>query len=459
MYTTSTPLAAIAAGLRSGALDLHDYIDDTCDRMDAVDPYVEALVTEEGNRRARLHKEAAELLEDFPDPADRPPLFGVLIGVKDIFHATGFVTRAGSAVPPWVFGGDMDDDAAAVTALRMAGALVLAKTVTTEFAYFEPGPTRNPHNLDHTPGGSSSGSAAAVAAGLCPLALGTQTVGSVIRPAAFCGIIGFKPTYDRIPSAGLIPFSPSVDTVGLFTQDVPGMALAASVCCHWWEEEEAEPAPRLPVLGVPDGPYLAQTEPDALAAFEAQVALLAAAGVTIHRIPVLADIQEINQRHHEMIAAELAQVHRKWFSRHHKLYRPRTAALIRQGQEISESSLAAGRAGRDALAETLQSFMNRELTGSTNPSPNTDPATNRAGIDLWICPAAPGPAPKGILSTGSPALNLPWTHAGMPALTLPHFGPKPPNTLPLGLQFVAPRMADESLIAFARTLVDHLAAD
>src|SRR5690606_25275669 len=116
-------------------------------------------------------------------------------------------------------------EAEVVTALRRAGALILGKTVTTEFAYFQPGPTRNPHHPDHTPGGSSSGSAAAVAAGYCPLALGTQTIGSVIRPAAFCGVVGFKPSQDRISSGGLIPLSPSADHVGLFTQDVAGMRL------------------------------------------------------------------------------------------------------------------------------------------------------------------------------------------------------------------------------------------
>ncbi len=376
------------------------------------------------------------MLEDFPDPVDRPPLFGVLFGVKDIFHAADFVTQAGSRVPPWVFGGDQGEEAEVVSLLREAGALVLAKTVTTEFAYFEPGPTRNPHNLDHTPGGSSSGSAAAVAAGFCPLALGTQTVGSVIRPAAFCGIVGFKPTYDRIPKEGVIPFSPSADTVGIFTHSVADAALGASLLCHWWEEEAAEPTDRLPVLGVPDGPYLAQTEPAALAAFEAQLALLAAAGVEIRRVPVMADIERIARHHQNMIAAELAQVHKKWFASQAKQYRPRTASLIQEGKLVSPDGLAEGRVGREILADVLNTAM------------------QDAGIDLWICPAATGPAPVGILSTGSPAMNLPWTHAGMPALTRPHFGSAP--ALPLGLQFVAPATEDETLFAFVRALEGKL---
>src|SRR5690606_13419755 len=136
-----------------------------------------------------------------------PPLYGALVGVKDVFHVDGFVTRAGSKLPPELFAGP---EAVCVKRLREAGALIAGKTVTTEFAFFEPGPTRNPHNVAHTPGGSSSGSAAAVAAGMCNLALGTQTIGSVIRPAAYCGIIGFKPSLNRIPTEGLVYFSRTI---------------------------------------------------------------------------------------------------------------------------------------------------------------------------------------------------------------------------------------------------------
>src|SRR5438067_10834636 len=225
--TTPTPLAATGAALRSGQLDLMALINEVCDRIEAQEPLIHALVPEAG-RRARLLNEATALQKRFPDPESRPPLYGVLLGVKDIFYVDGFPTRAGSQLPAEIFS---EPEASCVTKLREAGVLLLGKTVTTEFAYFEPGPTRNPHNLEHTPGGSSSGSAAAVAAGFCPLALGTQTIGSVIRPAAFCGIVGFKPTYGRIPTAGLVPCAPSLDTIGFFTQDVAGIALVAPVLC------------------------------------------------------------------------------------------------------------------------------------------------------------------------------------------------------------------------------------
>ena len=224
MFINPAPLAETVADLRTGQHSLSLYLEQMNLRIARVDPHVQALLAEE-QRVQRLQRDAHTLRASYPDPAQRPSLYGCLVGVKDIFHVDGFVTRAGSALLPQSFAGA---EAAVVERLRQAGALILGKTVTTEFAYFEPGPTRNPYDLSRTPGGSSSGSAAAVAAGQCQLALGTQTIGSVIRPAAFCGIVGFKPTYNRIPTAGLIYFSPTVDHVGLFTQDIAGMHVAAS---------------------------------------------------------------------------------------------------------------------------------------------------------------------------------------------------------------------------------------
>ena len=211
--------------LRGGQLDLLTYIDELCDRIDANDPYLHALLPET-DRRSRLRTDAAALQTRFPDPASRPPLYAIPVGVKDTFPVDGFPTQAGSQLPPGLF---VAPETTCVTMLRAAGVLILGKTVTTEFAYFEPGPTRNPHNLNHSPGGSSSGSVAAVAAGFCPLALGTQVIGSTIRPAAYCGIVGFKPTYGRIPTDGLVKCSDSVEHVGYFTQDVEGSAFVASL--------------------------------------------------------------------------------------------------------------------------------------------------------------------------------------------------------------------------------------
>jgi len=425
------PLMAAASALCSGQLDIAAYINELCDRVDAVDPQLQALLPEAG-RRARLLAEAAMLPARFPDPASRPPLYGIPVGVKDMFYVDGFPTRAGSQLPAETFSGA---EAACVTMLRAAGALILGKTVSTEFAYFEPGPTRNPHNLNHTPGGSSSGSAAAVAAGFCPLALGTQTIGSTIRPAAFCGIVGFKPSYERIPSRGVIPCAPSVDTVGLFAQDVEGVILAAALLCRAWQFPPA-PFSRLPILGVPDGPYLAQASPEGLAAFEQHVSLLEQAGYTVRRVPALPEIEEINQRHTQLVFAEMASVHAAWFAQYEQLYRPRTAEAIRKGQEIGVVELAAARAGCLKLRRELEMLMIQE------------------GIDLWLCPAAPGSAPEGIQTTGNAIMNLPWTHAGLPAITLP--AGAAPNGLPLGLQVVGAFRADEQLLAWARMIEETL---
>ncbi len=429
MFTFPAPLADTVTALGSGQDDLLEYVDAMCDRVDAVESHVQALLPEPG-RRERLLRAAAEVQTRFPDPAGRPPLYGLLVGVKDIFHVDGFPTLAGTQLPPRLFAGT---EAACVTALRQAGALILGKTVTTEFAYYEPGPTRNPHALDHTPGGSSSGSAAAVAAGLCPLALGTQTVGSVIRPSAFCGIVGFKPSYGRIATDGIVPFAPSADHVGLMTQDAAGMRLAAAQLCREWQSfDQAAHAAGKPVLGLPEGPYLDQADPEALNALATQVRLFQKAGYTIRYVHMFADIAAIAQRHQAMIAAEMAAVHQAWFDNYAGQYRPRTAALIRQGRMVSDAETATARAGRITLRKEIEELM------------------AQAGIDLWICPAAISTAPVGLEATGDPAMNLPWTHAGLPTVTLPA-GPAT-DGLPLGLQCVAPFMADERLLAWAVAL-------
>ncbi len=426
MFINSSPLAETVEKLRAGRLDLLAYVDEMCDRLEKLDSHIESMLTEP-DRRGRLRSEASRLQGRYPDTAGRPPLYGALVAVKDIFHVSGFVTAAGSVIPSELFAGP---EAKCVRKLRDAGALILGKSVTTEFAYFEPGPTRNPHNLSHTPGGSSSGPAAAVAAGLCPLSIGTQTIGSVIRPAAFCGIIGFKPSLHRIPTEGLVYFSRTMDQIGFFTQDLAGAALAASVLCEPWRPV---PAPAtLPVLGVPTGPYLQQAEPEGLIAFEQHLANLEAMGCKIKRVPALNHIGELNTLHRRMVFAEFAREHAQIYAIHAPLYRKRTAEIIEIGKKVSDQELASARTNCSALQRELETAM------------------AQAGIDLWVCPSALGPAPEGIHATGDPNMNLPWTHAGMPAITLPAGRSK--NGLPLGLQFVAPFGADEKLVAWCRAL-------
>jgi len=403
----------------------------------------------EPDRFARLRREAAALAERWPDPARRPPLFGVPVGVKDIFHAEGFETRGGSRLPPEVLAGA---EGPAVAALRRAGALILGKTVSTEFAYFAPGPTRNPWDPGHTPGGSSSGSAAAVGAGLCALALGSQTIGSIARPAAFCGVVGFKPTYDRISREGVIPLAPSYDHVGFLAADVETAARAAAALVPDWRanrENEGRPAISgagpgaarswRPRLGVPEGPYLERAAGEGLDHFRVVCRRLEQAGYEMVPVPVMSDFDEVYDRHFRVFAAEAARVHRDWFARYGELYDRRTADLIRKGQGIGDEELERDRAASAALRDELTAAM------------------DGSGLDLWIAPPALGAAPRGLGATGDPVMNLPWSQAGMPAVALP--AGRNAAGLPLGLQVVARAGADEELLAWARDLTPELAGE
>ncbi|QLG62940.1 amidase [Halorarum salinum] len=424
--TATAPLAPLVRRLRTDDLTPPAHLDRVRDRVESVDPTVRAMVPED-DRWGRLERDASAVEARHPDPADRPSLYGVPVGVKDIFHAEGFETRAGSKVPPEELAGP---EASTVTALEDAGAVVLGKTVTTEFAYFAPGPTRNPHDTAHTPGGSSSGSAAAVAAGLCPLALGSQTIGSVNRPAAFCGVVGVKPSYGRVPVDGVLPVAPSVDTVGYFTQDVAGAALAAGVLYDGWRGGHEAPTPVR--IAAVDGPYLDQASDAGREHFRSHVGALEAAGYDVERVELLPRVDDVNRRHERLVAAETALSHAGLFPEHGDRYAPATADLIREGHDVSVEELAAARAGRSALRERVHDRM------------------DEGEFDLIVSPAAPGPAPEGIASTGDPVMNLPWTHAGLPTVTLP--ASETDDGLPMGVQCTARFGFDEWLLSWCREL-------
>jgi len=420
-------LLELTAALRSSSLHLSDYLAQLETRFAEREPEVLAFMPEAG-RWDRLNYEAQLLLEKYPEPEQRPALFGVPVGVKDIFHVDGFITTAGSKLPPEVLHGV---EAESVSRLKQAGALILGKTVTTEFAYFAPGPTRNPVSPAgtlHTPGGSSSGSAAAVAAGLAPLTLGTQTIGSIVRPASFCGVVGFKPSYERVSREGVIPLSPSLDHIGPFASSVAGVQLAASVLIADWQPSSVH---RLPAFGIPDGPYLHNAEPEMLAHFEATVDKIQAAGYSVRRVAAMPNFEDIQARQTVIVSGEAARVHAVWFSQFKSVYHPRTAELIENGQKISDAELEAARAGRIQLREELTALMNAH------------------GIDIWLAPSAPGPAPAGLESTGKPVMNLPWTQAGLPALNLPS---GTINSLPVGLQLISGWQKDEELLAWAQLI-------
>jgi Asp-tRNA(Asn)/Glu-tRNA(Gln) amidotransferase A subunit family amidase len=415
--------------LRSGEWPLPDYLHDLENRFAEIEPGVRAFLPEQ-DRWTRLYREAEDLQRRHPDPAHRPPLFGVPVGIKDIFHINGFETRAGSLLPPEKLGGP---EGGTVKRLKAAGALIVGKTVTAEFAYIAPGPTRNPHNAEHTPGGSSSGSAAAVAAGLSVFSLGTQTVGSINRPAAYCGVCGFKPSYGRLSTDGVIPLAPSADHIGWFAADVDGIELAAQTLVPDWKIARTH---RRPNLGIPGGAYFDRVIPDARHQFQKTCSVLQAKGYVLLEVPMFPDFEELYRYHHLLVAAEAARVHENWYRQYKPLYRPETVELVERGFKVSAADLEAAQAIRERQRERLAGLMRQH------------------DIDAWISPSATGPAPHGLNSTGDSVMQLPWTQAGVPLLSIPTGFL---DGLPIGIQIAGQWAGDEALVRLGQDIESSLA--
>jgi Asp-tRNA(Asn)/Glu-tRNA(Gln) amidotransferase A subunit family amidase len=265
---------------------------------------------------------------------------------------------------------------------------------------------------------------------LCPFAFGTQTIGSINRPAAFCGVVGFKPSYGRISTAGVIPLSYSLDHVGFFTQDVSGAELIAGLLCQNWQGRVQ--SYKKPIVGIPDGPYLQHAEPEGLIHFFDDCDRLVAAGFTMKRVDAMPDFAEIDRQHRLLMAAETARFHAQWFAQYETLYHPKTAALIRDGQAYDDDDIAAAQAYKTGLRARLTALMDQH------------------GLDLWLSPSATGPAPEGVDSTGNPIMNLPWTNAGLPTLTIPSGFSQ--SGLPLGLQLAGRWQGDEALFAYGKEI-------
>jgi len=395
------------------------------ERINELDPVLR--VFEDGPPdAARVLADCADLAKRWP-PGGRPPLFGLPVGIKAIIRVAGRRIRCGSLLPADLFDGEEAD---LVRRLREAGAIILGHTASTEFAHAEPGPTCNPHHCGHTPGGSSSGSAAGVAAGFFSLGVGTQTIGSTIRPASYCGVAGFKPSYGRLPADGIIPFSPSVDTPGLFAATPQELAVVMAALDPQWRQ--CAP-PRTLRLALPEGPYLRCAQPQTTSRLrnrmEAVAARLEKQGyrLDIVELPCLEDMDDLRARHELLSAAEAAQVHREWFARFEPLYRPRTVELIQRGQRAAATDVENARASRLELRQRLHGLMREHE------------------VDCWCCPSSVGEADLGLHGTGSPIMNLPWNHAGLPCLSLP-LG-RGEQGLPLGVQLVGDFGKDEELLA------------
>ena len=366
------------------------------------------------------------------------PLHGVPVGIKDIIDTADLPTEHGCT---FFKGRRPYDDAACVTALRRAGAVILGKTVTCELAASTPSRTRNPRNLEHTPGGSSSGSAAAVAAGMVPLALGTQTMGSVIRPAAFCGVVGFKPTFGLIPRFGVLAQAPSQDTVGVFGRSAEDVALLADALQGYDERDPASIStsrPRLLATAAEDWPlppYLAFVKTHAWK--DADATTHEAFGELVEELG--AQVKEISLDHtteqgfaaaKTVQSVELAAHFGQILDRAPDTLSQGLAARIEEGRRVRAVDYFSARNARERLYATMQEIC-------------TDHGT-------ILTPAALGPAPKDLGTTGNPVFCAFWTFLGVPAVTLPLLEA---DGMPVGVQLVGLRGDDGRLLRAARWLV------
>jgi Asp-tRNA(Asn)/Glu-tRNA(Gln) amidotransferase A subunit family amidase len=364
--------------------------------------------------------------------ASMGPLHGVPVGIKDIIQTADMPTGYGS---PIYRNHRTGVDAECVKRLRAAGAVILGKTVTTEFAVFAPGKTTNPHNREHTPGGSSSGSAAAVADRHVPFALGTQTAGSVIRPASFCGVVGYKPSYARIPFDGTMLSSTTLDTLGIFTRALEDVALVASVLAGIPFRKTASIAVANPRIGIFRTPWWDKAEPEMRKTIEATAEALAHAGASVSEVTI-AVFEDLRDAHSKIMSREIAS------SRHYE-YENHRGSLSARLQEIIEN----GRALRIAEVQDAISVA-RRARGQI--------AKVFAAHDVLLTLSAPGSAPAGLASTGDPIFNASWTLLGVPSITYPVA--RSAKGLPLGVQVIGAADSDDRLIATTQWMQQNSAA-
>ncbi|WP_198372683.1 amidase [Roseomonas rosulenta] len=398
-------LAAIRAGRLSAA--------------DLTEACLERIAAREGTIRAFAWHDPAQARRAAA-AAGQGALAGIPIGVKDVIDTAEMPSQYGS--PAWA-GHRPRSDAACVAAARAAGAVVIGKTVTTEFATRHPGPTANPANPKHTPGGSSSGSAAGVAAGFFPIAFGTQTAGSILRPAAYCGVVGFKPTYGTLHRAGMKVMSESLDTIGVMARSVADCALAmAAMTGGDYGTPEAK-APRPPRLALVMGPSADHAAPETLALMERAAEACRRAGATVTPVTLPEVFTAAYAAHPTVMNAESAQA-LGWELAHARAQlSPVLQERMDWGRAQGAAALAAGRAAFAAAQDAFPGAI--------------------AGFDAVLTPAAPGEAPEGLDWTGDPAFNTLWTLLHGPCVSVP--AGVGPRGLPLGVQ-VAGRIGEDAAV-------------
>jgi len=374
------------------------------------------------------------------------PLHGIPVAIKDIFDTADMPTENGSVIHA---GRTPSRDATVVALLRAAGAVIMGKTVTTEFAYFSPGKTRNPHNPAHTPGGSSSGSAAAVAANMVPLALGSQTNGSTIRPAAYCGVIGFKPTHGLISRHRVFALSRTLDHVGLFARSIDDIALLAGQIVGYDENDSdtrprarvpfaevaAEEPPLPPMFAFIKTPMWERADEDTK---EGLAEIIEHLGAHVEEVELFPSASEAWQWHHDIMSAEMAlNLEREWKHGRDRLSE-QLRAQIERGQEVRAIDYQRALARINPIHESFVELFEQRY-------------------DAILTPAAPSAAPKGLASTGDPSFCTLWTLCGMPAISLPLL--QSTNGLPIGVQLVGPRLGDARLLRTARWLAAKMAVE
>ncbi len=415
---------AAAEEIRHGRLSPVELLETCLRRIDELEPKVRAWVLVD---RERARAEAQERAEELRRGHWRGPLHGIPLGIKDIIDVFDWPTACGSKL--WQ-NSIARQDAVVVQRLRAAGAVFVGKTVTTQYASFDPPPTRNPWRLDRTPGGSSSGSAAAVACGMCLGALGSQTGGSICRPAAFCGVVGLKPTYRLVSCEGLLPLAFSMDHPGPMARCVYDTAILLQAMADPpaldYTAQLAVPGRTPPHLGRPRGFFVERAEPAMTAHMEEIVAKLRREGAAFEDKGLPASFAEVETRHQLVMGVEAASYHEYRFYRHPEDYGPNITKLLQEGLACSAPEYARTKQHKKRLSEEMEQTFE--------------------GVDALLIPATKGPAPDAA-TTGDPVFNSPWSYTGLPSIVIP--SGRSPEGLPLAIQLIGRHNDEPTLLAAA----------
>ncbi|MCW4012875.1 MAG: amidase [Candidatus Bathyarchaeota archaeon] len=418
-------LTEATQAIKKGTLTPREYTESLLERINTTEPAIHAWVTIETEKLLEAADRATET-----KPMNR--LHGVPIGVKDIYSTAGTRTTMGS---PIYRDNIPDTDAAMVQKIKEKGAIVLGKTETTEFALHDPAPTTNPWNTHHTPGGSSSGSAAAVATGMCPVAFGSQTGGSVVRPASYCGIVGVKPTYDLLSREGVYPLAWSLDHIGYMTrtvEDAHHMLAALTDSDKQWSLPEKPPR-----IGVLRSYFKENAQEEVWDGYEKTIAKLWGEGAEIIEASLPESFKLVPDVHRVIMAVEVAAVHEDQIRTKQDDYGDFIRGFIMSGLLVPATAYLRAQRLRGTIIEDMKKLIDQ--------------------YDCVICPSTTDTAPEGLAWTGSPAFNAPWSLTGFPSITIP--SGLAPNGLPLGLQLVGTPLSEWSLLKIAGWCFDKIGFD